>query len=55
MPLRLGLEELETEYIPELLYAIRLRQSLGLIGGQPPSIILPWHVPVKLHTAPSWL
>ena len=35
MPLRLGLEELETEYIPELLYAIRLRQSLGLIGGQP--------------------
>lgn len=35
MPLRLGLEEIEIDYFPELLHALRLRQSLGLIGGQP--------------------
>lgn len=35
VPLRLGLDKLEPEYIPQILEALQLPQSLGLIGGRP--------------------
>ncbi|CAM9554100.1 unnamed protein product, partial [Hapterophycus canaliculatus] len=35
VPLRLGLDELSTGYIPSLLETLRVPQSLGFLGGRP--------------------
>eukprot|EP00629_Pelagomonadales_sp_RCC1024_P015299 CAMPEP_0119274872 /NCGR_PEP_ID=MMETSP1329-20130426/12832_1 /TAXON_ID=114041 /ORGANISM="Genus nov. species nov., Strain RCC1024" /LENGTH=347 /DNA_ID=CAMNT_0007275223 /DNA_START=115 /DNA_END=1154 /DNA_ORIENTATION=+ len=35
IPLRLGLDALETAYVPQLLRALAWPQSLGLLGGRP--------------------